>query len=29
VELELETWRLRGRWHRLQDNALYLFNELM
>jgi cardiolipin synthase A/B len=29
VELELATWRRRGRWHRLKDNALYLFNEMM
>jgi cardiolipin synthase len=29
VELELATWRRRGRWHRLKDNALYLFNEIM
>ena len=28
VELELATWRRRGRWHRLKDNALYLFNEM-
>jgi cardiolipin synthase len=29
VELELATWRRRGRWHRLKDNALYLLNEMM
>ena len=29
VELELAPWRRRGRWHRLKDNALYLFNEMM
>ena len=29
VELELATWRRRGRWHRLKDNALYLFNEII
>jgi cardiolipin synthase len=29
IELELESWRRRGRWHRLKDNTLYLFNELM
>jgi cardiolipin synthase A/B len=29
VELELATWRRRGRWHRLKDSALYLFNEMM
>lgn len=29
VELELTAWRQRGRWHRLKDNALYLFNEMM
>ena len=27
VELELEAWRARGLWHKLKDNALYLFNE--
>jgi cardiolipin synthase len=27
--IELESWRRRGRWHRLKDNTLYLFNELM
>jgi cardiolipin synthase A/B len=29
VELELATWRRRGGWHRLKDNALYLLNEIM
>jgi cardiolipin synthase len=29
VELELATWRRRGGWHRLKDNALYLLNEMM
>jgi cardiolipin synthase A/B len=28
-ELDAETWRRRGLWHRLQDNALYLFNEVL
>jgi cardiolipin synthase A/B len=28
VELNLETWRARGVWHRLQDNALHAFNEV-
>lgn len=27
VELELSAWRQRGWFHRLQDNAMYLFNE--
>jgi cardiolipin synthase A/B len=27
VELRHETWRERGLWHKLKDNALYLFNE--
>ena len=27
VELNLEAWRGRGLWHKLKDNALYLFNE--
>jgi cardiolipin synthase len=27
VELDHETWRARGLWHKLKDNALYLFNE--
>jgi cardiolipin synthase A/B len=29
VELGLEAWRRRGLGHRLKDNLLYLFNELM
>src|SRR5688572_14850348 len=29
VELELATWRRRGRWHRLKDSMLYLSNEMM
>jgi cardiolipin synthase len=29
VELSAEAWRSRGVWHRLQDNALYLFNEVL
>ena len=28
-ELDADTWRRRGLWHRLQDNALYLFNEVL
>jgi len=28
-ELTAEAWRRRGLWHRLQDNALYLFNEVL
>ncbi len=27
VELQLDAWRRRGTWHKLKDNALYLFNE--
>jgi cardiolipin synthase len=27
VELEHAAWRRRGLWHKLKDNALYLFNE--
>jgi len=27
VELEHASWRKRGLWHRVKDNALYLFNE--
>jgi cardiolipin synthase A/B len=27
AELQHEAWRNRGAWHRLKDNALYLFNE--
>ena len=29
VELNYETWMKRGAWHRLQDNAYYLFNEVL
>jgi cardiolipin synthase len=29
IEVEIESWRRRGRWHRLKDNTVYLFNELM
>jgi cardiolipin synthase A/B len=29
VELKLETWRARGVWHRLKDNVLYTFNEVL
>ncbi len=28
-EIELEAWRNRGVWHKLQDNAFYMLNELM
>ena len=28
-EIELERWRRRGTWHKLQDNAYYLINELL
>jgi cardiolipin synthase len=29
VELKLETWQARGVWHRVKDNALHAFNELL
>ena len=29
VELDYETWMKRGAWHRLKDNAYYLFNEVL
>jgi cardiolipin synthase A/B len=29
VELKLEKWQARGAWHRVKDNALYTFNELL
>jgi cardiolipin synthase A/B len=29
IELSAERWRRRGAWHRLQDNAFYLFNEVL
>jgi cardiolipin synthase len=29
VELHLETWQARGLWHRLKDNVLYTFNEML
>jgi len=29
VELNAQAWRARGLLHRLQDNALYLFNEVL
>jgi cardiolipin synthase len=29
VELDAQTWRRRGVWHRFKDNALYLFNEVL
>jgi cardiolipin synthase len=28
-EIELEAWCKRGRWHKLEDHALYLLNELL
>jgi cardiolipin synthase len=28
-EIELDRWRRRGTWHKLQDNAYYLINELL
>ena len=27
VELRHDAWQRRGLWHKLKDNALYLFNE--
>jgi cardiolipin synthase A/B len=27
IELDHESWRNRGRWHKLKDNLFYLFNE--
>jgi cardiolipin synthase len=29
IELELDSWRRRGLWHRALDNALYTFNEIL
>ncbi|MEP7283848.1 MAG: phospholipase D-like domain-containing protein [Rubrivivax sp.] len=29
TEIELETWRKRGLWHKVKDNAYYLLNEVM
>lgn len=29
VELKLETWQARGVWHRVKDNVLHAFNELL
>ena len=29
IEIELESWRKRGWWHKLKDNVFYLFNELL
>jgi cardiolipin synthase len=29
AELTAEAWRQRGLWHRIKDNALYLFNEVL
>jgi cardiolipin synthase A/B len=29
VELNYDSWMKRGAWHRLQDNAYYLFNEVL
>jgi cardiolipin synthase len=28
-EIELERWRRRGAWHKLQDNTFYLLKELL
>jgi cardiolipin synthase len=28
-EVALESWRKRGAWHKLKDNAFYLINELL
>ncbi len=28
-EIELDRWRRRGTWHKLQDNTYYLINELL
>jgi cardiolipin synthase len=28
-EIELQRWRRRGAWHKLQDNTYYLINELL
>jgi cardiolipin synthase len=28
-EIELEAWQQRGLWHKLQDNAYYLLNEVL
>jgi cardiolipin synthase len=28
-EIELDQWRRRGWWHKLQDNTYYLINELL
>ena len=28
-EIELEAWRKRGLWHKLQDNAFYMLNEIL
>jgi cardiolipin synthase len=29
VELTAQGWKKRGLWHRVKDNALYLFNEVL
>jgi hypothetical protein len=29
VELTAAAWRARGLWHRVKDNAFYLFNEVL
>jgi cardiolipin synthase len=29
TEIELETWRKRGWWHKLKDNAFYALNEVL
>ena len=28
-EVDLETWRRRGLWHKLKDNAFYMLNEVL
>ena len=28
-EIELETWRKRGLWHKSKDNAFYMLNEIL
>ena len=28
-EIQLEKWRKRGLWHKLQDNTVYVINELL
>ena len=29
IELTAAAWKARGLWHRAQDRALYLFNEVL